>query len=388
MNDKYERIQSIPSEHKEKSKKKSERRSRKGLLALMLAVAVGGGTSLTLQGPSEAYAAILGGDRITVASHPLLIDGVRKMVPTANVKGDTYIGLRSLNDELGLETGYDAGNQTVTVNGRGRTLKFELKEYNSAYLLNDQLIYGLPPIVQEDTTYVPLRFLLESVGYGISYDAALGMVGIESIQENPLTYHTVQIAESSKELSLKVSYPQISGLADDGIQQKLNTFLKQEVESHVSASKVLMDKAAADNKKAEADNPKFKIPPVSLDGIYKITYNEQKRLSLYIDYYIYLGGAHGMTERVPYTFDLTTGNLLTLQEVAGGNANYVSIINNEIIRQYTNTGLSLLEPFKTIEPDRPYFLKHNGVVIYFNPYEYTAYAFGMTEFEIPYAAFR
>lgn len=119
MNDKYERIPFIPSEHKEKSKKKSGRRSRKGLLALMLAVAVGGGTSLTLQGPSEAYAAILGGERITVASHPLLIDGVRKMVPTANVKGDTYIGLRSLNDELGLETSYDAGNQAVTVSGWG-----------------------------------------------------------------------------------------------------------------------------------------------------------------------------------------------------------------------------------------------------------------------------
>ncbi|WP_240414574.1 PdaC/SigV domain-containing protein [Paenibacillus periandrae] len=388
MSSKYVKQQSLLSGYKEKSKRELGRRGRKGLLALVMAVAVGGGSSLILQAPSEAYAAAVGGERMTVSSHPLLIDGVRKMVPTANVKGDTYIGLRSLNDELGLKTGYDEANQTVTVSGRGRSLKIEIKPYSSAYSLNDQIIYGLPPIVQDDTAYVPLRFLLENVGYGISYDAASGIVGIATIQENQLTYHTEKITESSKESSLKVNYPQISGFADDGIQQKLNTFLKKEVEAHVSASKVLMDKAAADNKQAVADNPNFKIPPVSLDGVYKITYNEQKRLSLYIDYYIYLGGAHGMTERVPYTFDLTTGNLLTLQEVAGGNANYVSIINNEIIRQYTDTGLDLLAPFKTIEPDRPYFLKHNGVVIYFNPYEYTAYAFGMPEFEIPFAAFR
>ncbi|SFK73859.1 Copper amine oxidase N-terminal domain-containing protein [Paenibacillus sp. 1_12] len=387
MNSKYDKTMSITGSQS-RSKRKSAKRGRKRLLALVIAVAVGGSANLPLEGPLEAYAALLGGDRIMVHSNPLLIDGVSKAVPTANVHGDTYIGLRSLSDELGLDIGYDADNQTVLISGRGRTLKFEIKQENGAYLLNDQLIYALPIIIEDDSTYVPLRFFLESVGYGISYDAALGMVGITTIKENPITFKTEQIAEANEGISLKVSYPQIAGFANADIQQKVNAFLKKEIENHVSADKTMLNKAAADNKQWEADNAKIKIPPVSLDGVYKVTYNEQNRLSLYIDYYMYLGGAHGMTERVPYTFDLTTGNLLTLQEAAAGNANYVSIINNEIMKQYKEDGLSLLAPFKTIEPERPYFLKHNGVVIYFNQYEYTAYASGMPEFEIPFASFR
>jgi len=38
-----------------------------------------------------------------------------------------------------------------------------------------------------------------------------------------------------------------------------------------------------------------------------VTYNEQDKLSLYVDYYSYTGGAHGSVARVTYTFDLKTG---------------------------------------------------------------------------------
>ncbi|WP_240489256.1 RsiV family protein [Cohnella thermotolerans] len=111
-------------------------------------------------------------------------------------------------------------------------------------------------------------------------------------------------------------------------------------------------------------------------------------MSLYVDYYVYTGGAHGMTARQPYTFDLATGNVLTLKEAAEGNANYVPIINAEIAKQIKVRKLELLTPFKTIEADRPFYLNHNGLVIYFEQYEYTPYAAGMPEFVIPLKAFR
>lgn len=103
-------------------------------------------------------------------------------------------------------------------------------------------------------------------------------------------------------------------------------------------------------------------------------------MSLYVDHYQYTGGAHGGIARRGYTFDLKTGKLLTLKAAAADHPDYVTIINRTIQEQIKDTDLPLITPFDTIKPDRDYYLSHEGVVIYFQPYEYTAYAAGMPEF--------
>ncbi|WP_159886137.1 PdaC/SigV domain-containing protein [Paenibacillus puerhi] len=356
---------------------------KKGILALMTALTVTAAAPIAVLVPANQVHAAEE-VRLSVTDWPMMIDGVAALVPAANVEGNTYIGLRALNERLGLGTGWDPEKRAVTVSGKGRTLTFKLDDPYT-YSLYGQEIHGLPAIVQDGSTYLPLRFLLERMGYDISYDAPTRTIHISTIEENRLSIQTETISEEGERQSLLVNYPQITGFADKVIQDKINAFLKMEAESQAAGGRLMLASAVGYLDEMEAD---IETPPVSFDGRYTITYNEQGRLSLFVDYYSYTGGAHGLTSRVPYTFDLTTGRVLSLQEAAEGHAQYVSIINEAIHKQIKERELFLLQPFETIEPDRAFFLTHNGIVVFFSQYEYTAYAEGMPQFEIPFGAFR
>ncbi|WP_256758582.1 PdaC/SigV domain-containing protein [Cohnella sp. WQ 127256] len=348
---------------------------KKGIIALTVTAAL---VSAPLVLPAKHVNAA------SVSSYKIInqtinVDGVKTQLPAISTDSTTYIALRSLNQSIGLTTKWDKANNTVTVTGRDRVLVLNLG--SGVTLLNNQQLYGLPAIVQNNTTYVPIRFLLERMGYGVSYDKVTKGIGIEAIKENDLKISTAVIKENDVKQTILVNYPQISGFANEAVQKKINDKLKSEAEANVEATRGLL-------KEALGDPIDDSLPDVSFEGTYTITYNEQGKLSLYVNYYIYTGGAHGSTARVPYTFDLATGNQLTLKEAAGGNAKYVSIINNEIQSQIKARGIGLLNPFKTIEQDREFFLKHNGVVVYFTQYEYTPYSEGMPEFEVPFVAFK
>lgn len=318
------------------------------------------------------------------------IDGTRVELPTINVDGSTYIGLRSLNNQLGLTTNWSPTTRVVTIEGNKRTMTTELSDtYATTYTLNGQTMYGEPPIIQDGTTYMPVRFLLERMGYGIGYDAPSRTVSITKIAENDLTIETAKIESAEGEPSLLVHYPQISGYANAEAQARINEFLKQQAEERAEAAAGDLATAEADNAELEAESPDLTVPASTFDGTYLITYNEQDKLSLYVDYYLYTGGAHGITDRVAYTFDLTTGEQLSLQQAAEGNADYVAIINDAIKRQLAAGAYTFMEPFTSIDPaEQRFFLKHDALVVYFGVYEYTAYAEGIPQFPVPFTAFK
>ncbi|WP_236692939.1 stalk domain-containing protein [Aneurinibacillus tyrosinisolvens] len=337
--------------------------------------------------PAGHASAATASSKFKITATPFSIEGSRTSIATINKDNTTYIALRSLNNYLGLSTNYEKATQVVKIEGRGRVLQINLQ--NNAITLNGQLIlFGPKPIGQDNTTYLPLRFLLERMGYDVSYEQARKLIEIHAIQENKLKIQSQVIGADGDGKSLLVYYPVISGYENVAVQQKINAFLKAEADRNVAAGSKQMQQAVAENNKILADNPKATVRQPSFDGHYTVTYNEKGRLSLFVDYYIYTGGAHGVTARVPYTFDLATGNVLSLKEVADGNANYVSIINSKIKAQIKSRKMLLLNPFQTIEADRDYFLNRTGVVIYFTNYEYTSFAEGMPEFVIPYTDFR
>lgn len=358
--------------------------TRSWLLTLCAGALIAAGPAVAGYSSEKAYAETV--RPLVLVSQPFVIDGTEAVLPAANVDGNTYIGLRELNERHGLTTEWNPDTRIVTVSGRGRTMTTEAEL--GTYSLNGQSLYGLPTLVQDGAVYVPLRFLLEQMGYGISYDPVKRVIGIETIEENDLTIQTSTLAESKDKQTLLVHYPQLAEFINMDVQQSINAYLKEEAERFASWGREELAKAAAANEELEASSENIKIPPVTYEASYYITYNQKNRLSLYVNYYIYTGGAHGLTQRQPYTFDLETGKLLSLKEAAGNNSDYVSIINEKIRMQIEETDLPLLAEFETIHPERPFFLKNDAVVVYFEQYEYTPYAAGMPEFEIPFEAFR
>ncbi|OAB43293.1 hypothetical protein PBAT_18465 [Paenibacillus antarcticus] len=364
---------------------KMNKGKRNLLTATLVATLLAAPMALSLPaGHAEAATTI---SKLKTTATPFSIEGTRTTIDTINKNNTTYIALRHLNNSLGLSTNFVKATQMVNIEGRSRSLQIDLKNKTTKFN-GQQLILGSEPILQDNTTYLPLRFVLERMGYAVSYEQATKLIGIHAIQENKLKINSEVVGADGDGKSLLVHYPVISGYENTTVQQKINTFLKNEADRNIAAGSKQMDQVVEGNKKILADNPKATIRQPSFDGHYTVTYNEQGKLSLYVDYHIYSGGAHGDTARVPYTFDLATGNLLSLKEVANSNENYVSIINNKIKSQVNSSNLPLNYPFQTIEVDRDYFLNRNGVVIYFTQNEYTSYAEGMPEFVIPYTDFR
>lgn len=360
-------------------------RKRNLLAATLTAALLTAPMALSL--PAGQAAAAKASPILKTTATPFSIEGKRTSIATIHKDNSTYIALRSLNASLGLSTTYEKAADTVKITGRDRVLQIGLKD--SSFKLNGQPIYnGSEAIVQNNTTYLPLRVLLEQMGYAVSYEQASKMIGIHAVQENKLKIGTEAIASEEDGKSIHVYYPVLSGYSDTAVQNKINAFLKKEADRNVAEGSKEMDPQAKENMKILAGNPKADVRTPSLDGQYTVSYNEKGKLSLYVDYYVYTGGAHGMTVRQPYTFDLATGDVLSLKEAAGGKENYVSAINKEIKDQIKNRHMDLMVPFQTIEADRDYFLNRNGIVIYFTQYEYTSYAEGMPEFVIPYSAFK
>ncbi|WP_168735386.1 stalk domain-containing protein [Cohnella fermenti] len=356
---------------------RSSTKKRTATRAVSFATALALSASIWVGAMGQASAEA--GTSYKILNQSFVINGASSSVSVLNSYDTTYVGLRMLSDKLGLKTNWNQAQKTVTVEGNGRTLVLGIE--SGAITLNDQTLYGLPPIVDKNTTYLPLRFLLERMGYEIVYNTSTKGIEISKLAENAFAIGTekIEYSDAKKKLELVVNYPQLSGLKDADVQAKINDYLKQEAETQAAEGKQQLLEAASDTGEWATE----------FDGTYTVTYNEQGLLSLYVDYYIYMGGAHGGTVRVPYTFDLATGSLLTLKDAAKQNADYVSIINKAIKAQLKARDLEdgMLTPFETIEPDRDFYLNHNGLVIAFGQYEYLPYAYGIQEFVIPLKSF-
>ncbi|MEO3944919.1 stalk domain-containing protein [Gorillibacterium sp. CAU 1737] len=354
-------------------------------LSVPLAVTLlAGGASVML--PSSSSAAAANADVIRLASEAqrvipktlkLKIDGQLVTVPGAVSKdgGTTYVALRPISDALHLKLSWNQKEKASTVSGRNVTLTTKTGEPRP-YTINDQQIYGTDPVILNGTTYVPLRFFLETFQYYVQANPD-GTISVHGIPYNQLVVMTKEIKETTSKADIDIQYPRIGQMPDEAVQDKISIFLENEVK-----------KLAAEARKQLAESEPGFSGKNSYTLNYFITNNQNGKLSLYLSDYLYLGGAHGSPARHAYTFDLKTGDVLTLKQAALNNPNYKTIINKEVKKLLPERYGYLLAPFESIADDQPFYLQNDAIVVYFEPYEYTPYAAGFPEFTFPLSKFR
>ncbi|WP_028560222.1 PdaC/SigV domain-containing protein [Paenibacillus pinihumi] len=302
------------------------------------------------------------------------VNGKSMQVPGGlSPDGDTYVGLRFLSDELGLTTTWDKKTKVVTVSSPTKTMT--MVNQSPEYKINGHQITGKPVVEMNSSTYLPLRFLLEQMGYEIGYSNKEQLVTITPIIENSLILTNKRIDQSKPGREFVIQYPQITGMSEPEAQDKINSFLEKEAEKYEQAGKDMYKEIK------DADVPKDGGLYYGVN--YTIAYNQNDRLSMHFDVAQYTGGAHGIYDMQSHTFDLKTGKEITLKEVAKNNSAYKQIINTEIKKQIKQRGYELIEPFDSIGDDQRFYLRGNAVIVYFSLYEYTPYALGMPEFSIP-----
>ena len=123
---------------------------------------------------------------------------------------------------------------------------------------------------------------------------------------------------------------------------------------------------------------------------YKVT-SLQNVISLYIDYYQYTGGAHGITIRKPYNIDEETGMILTLKDIFREGYDYKEIIDSNIIEQISKKPdiyFSGKEGFNGIDEKTKFYIEDSNLIIYYGEYEIAPYVTGIPEFHIPINIFK
>ncbi len=193
------------------------------------------------------------------------------------------------------------------------------------------------------------------------------------------------LRSESDSMSISLSIPVLSGLLDESIQSVINSRWEKD-------ALTLQDKLSAEVEDYIKYNQQnnFPIRPYQLFTDYHMGILNKKMLSLFVDYYQYTGGAHGVTERRPYNYNLQSGAKLALTDLFQSGYDYQSVINNKIREQIAAEPENYFTGdigFKGTVENQDYYIQNGLLVVYFPQYEIAPYSTGIPEFKISLSEF-
>ncbi len=209
------------------------------------------------------------------------------------------------------------------------------------------------------------------------------LIEMNPVKANPtpgIKLECKEVKSESQLLNTDLNIPVISGLQNEQVQTRLNQFLANDAQQRQEA----MTKEAQLNSDFILTAPYHTYVIVSRFNEYYVT---EDILSFYVDYYTYTGGAHGMTDRVAYNFDLNTGEELALSDLFAPDINYSAMINERVQAAIDLNPETYFEGefgFKSISEDQRFYLANGNLIVYFLQYEIAPYAAGIRTFSVPF----
>ncbi|HPZ71111.1 MAG TPA: copper amine oxidase N-terminal domain-containing protein [Peptococcaceae bacterium] len=119
-------------------------------------------------------------EKIRVRGKLLDYDGA----PPVNIDGRILIPLRAVMTGLDAQVDWDEVTRTVTVTRDDKVVVLDLNT-GGATVNGTVIELDVPAQIINDRTYVPLRFVGESLGENVDYDYATGDINIGSVEGTP-----------------------------------------------------------------------------------------------------------------------------------------------------------------------------------------------------------
>lgn len=174
------------------------------------------------------------------------------------------------------------------------------------------------------------------------------------------------VARKLTKLNLNVVYPLVVGGVNPVAMQKINREIINLVKNLIV-------------EQGYYEDPKT----MEVTGYYEIKTNERGVLSLSIINYAYRqNAAHGFTIIKSLTFDIKTGKKYELWELFKPGSDYLKKLSDIVLRQIKERKIDLIGEFKPVRSDQDYYIADKALVIYYQLYELTAYAYGFPHFPI------
>lgn len=301
------------------------------------------------------------------ASIVLKANGVISQQTGILQEGKVWIPITFMRDVLQLPLTYDKKENAYTI-GKGTTkAKLLLSSYGTSIWVNNYYIREYEGKLINNRLYVPSGLLNDYLGYKVDWSRGSSRLNVVKRSQNALIVTTETYAKDRKEALIQLDYPKFSGLSNSNAQQAMNDILKE------SAMKFAAG-AEKDISNRSGSEPKY-----TYDIDYVVTYNQDGVISLVMSQYSDTGGAHGMTNREAFTFSLKDGKRLLLGDLFGANPNYKKELNAKL-NKLVKAEESYLGGFNGLNTEKYFYLKDDQVVLFFQLYEYTAYAAGFPEY--------
>lgn len=282
-------------------------------------------------------------------------------------EGKVWIPVTFLRDSLGMPVSYDQAEKTYSV-GQGNTLtKLMLSDYGISISVNNYFLGDYEGKNINNRLYVPFDLLADYLGYRGDWSAPTGRLNVIKQGQNAITITTESYIKEREDAPIKLDYPQVSGLADADAQKAINDTIKQTILNYAAEAEQQSANKSEDER------------PYEFEGGYVVTYNQDGVLSLVTQQYSYTGGAHGMTYRNAFTFSLKDGKRLLLGDLFGANPNYKKELNAKLTK-LIKAEEGYLGGFTGLDTEKYFYLKEGKAVLFFQLYEYTAYASGFPQF--------
>lgn len=191
------------------------------------------------------------------------------------------------------------------------------------------------------------------------------------------------VEENTEKYEVKVKYPSIKG--ENEVYKNINKIIEDFTLRWISDIKLLGDEYSKKYEEAGREMPKMEAY-----SLYEV-FDTEELISIPMTYYQYTGGAHGLTTKISYNYDLKTGEEIKLNNLFKDGFNYKDIIDkiikDDIAKEpsiYFDNGAM----FKGVNGEQAYYLSRDGIIIYFQQYEIAPYASGIREFKIPYSVLK
>lgn len=181
---------------------------------------------------------------------------------------------------------------------------------------------------------------------------------------------------------IEITYPQVFGVSDSDIEHKINSLLEEEFLKSIEWYEefvLMLDSVPT----MEYTAGMF----FSFETGFDIKLLNGSILSLVLNHYEFTGGAHGNYYSIGFTFDLKTGELLTLESIITKESlPFITKLCEEKIKQMYEAGslidAGLFEDHIELTMDQDFYLTQDALVFQFDPYEIAPYAMGNIEVSI------
>ena len=192
-------------------------------------------------------------------------------------------------------------------------------------------------------------------------------------------------------LTYTINYPYFTTTCNPYACWNINCYYEIQADSNERYCRTELFPQAAQNG-MYADYKQFPFRSYEFLSNYEITYNKNCMVSLFTEDYSYLGGAHGSTIRQSQTWDFQSGKQLKLNDFFSCKDSFTKYIFNEIDRQIIER---LKKSPSSYFDDYPkllrgnfnvngFYLRPDGIVIYYQQYDIAPYVTGIPEFFIPF----